>query len=52
MESIPLFTTVLGSEEINSVIETMKSGNIGTGNKTELFESDFCNKISQRYERC
>ena len=38
MESIPLFTTVLGSEEINSVIETMKSGNIGTGNKTELFE--------------
>ena len=49
MESIPLFTTVLGSEEINSVIETMKSGNIGTGNKTELFESDFAKYIGVKH---
>jgi dTDP-4-amino-4,6-dideoxygalactose transaminase len=42
---IPFALPDIGQEEIDSVVETMKSGWITTGNKTKLFEKKFTDYI-------
>lgn len=39
----------IGQEEINEVVDTIKSGWWGTGPKTEIFEKDFANYIGGKY---
>ncbi|MBI2856787.1 MAG: DegT/DnrJ/EryC1/StrS family aminotransferase [Chloroflexi bacterium] len=49
MESLPLIRPFLGPEEEAEVIDTLRSGAIGTGPKTERFEREFAAYIGRRY---
>lgn len=40
---------VIGEEEINEVVETLRSGWIGTGPKTLQFEEDFAEHVGSEY---
>ena len=39
----------LGDEEVNEVVDTLRSGWIGTGPKTEAFEREFAAYVGARY---
>ena len=43
---LPFALPAIGSEEINSVVDTLKSGWLTTGPKTKLFENNFCKQVN------
>jgi len=43
---LPFALPAIGKEEINSVVDTLKSGWLTTGPKTKLFESEFCAEVN------
>ncbi|WHH58255.1 DegT/DnrJ/EryC1/StrS family aminotransferase [Petroclostridium sp. X23] len=49
MMSIPVLKPSIGEEEINAVVEVMKSGWLGLGPKTEEFEKNFAQYIGADY---
>ncbi len=48
-QQIPFFRADIGSEEIESVIETLKSGWLTSGPKVKQFESDFSDFVGAKY---
>lgn len=46
---IPFFKATIGDEEINGVVETLKSGWLTTGPKTKQFESDFAEFVGAKH---
>lgn len=49
MEFMPLIRPVVGQEEEQEVLDTLRSGAIGTGPKTAQFERDFAAFIGRKY---
>jgi len=48
-EYIPVLKPSITEEEIASVVETMRSGWIGLGPKTEEFEKKFAEKVGAKF---
>src|SRR5487761_2714796 len=48
MLKIPFYKPSLGTEEIAEVVDTLQSGWLTTGAKTQQFERDFASYIGQR----
>lgn len=46
---IPFFKPSIGEEEINEVVDTLKSGWLTTGPKTKKFEEEFAKKVKAKY---
>jgi perosamine synthetase len=46
---IPISKVMLSDEEINAVIEILKSGNLRQGKKTEEFEQAFAQEVGSQY---
>ena len=46
---IPFYKPSLGDEEINEVVDTLKSGWLTTGPKTKQFERDFAGYLQQKH---
>ena len=49
MESIPLIQPLIGLEEEQEVVDTLRSGLIGTGAKTAQFEREFAAYLGRKY---
>jgi dTDP-4-amino-4,6-dideoxygalactose transaminase len=49
MEAIPLIRPLMGKEEEEEVINTLRSGLIGTGIKTERFEKEFAAYLGRKH---
>ncbi len=49
MEFIPFARPGIGDDEINEVIDTLKSGWLTTGPKTKLFEANFCDFVEAKH---
>lgn len=49
MSFIPYALPLTGEDEINEVVDTIKSGWLTTGPKTKQFESDFANFVGAKY---
>ena len=49
MSFIPYALPLTGEEEIEEVVDTIKSGWLTTGPKTKQFESDFCDFVDAKY---
>jgi len=49
VENIPLTRTFIGREEEEEVIQTLRSGLIGTGAKTELLEQEFAAYLGRKH---
>ena len=49
MSFIPYALPIIGSEEIEEVVATLKSGWLTTGPKTKAFEQDFCSYLSVKH---
>ena len=47
--NIPFYKPSLGDEEINEVVDTLKSGWLTTGPKTKQFERDFAGYLGQKH---
>lgn len=47
--SIPYFLPTIGEEEIQSVVETLRSGWLTTGPKTKLFEQKFAERVGAKH---
>ena len=46
---IPFHVPVIGEEEINEVVDTLRSGWLTTGPRTARFESDFKDYVGSKY---
>jgi perosamine synthetase len=46
---IPFFVPTIGKEEVESVVETLRSGWIATGPKVKQFEAEFARRIGARH---
>src|SRR5438874_1245845 len=46
---IPFFVPAIGEEEIQSVVETLRSGWLTTGPKTKAFEQQFAERTGARH---
>jgi len=49
LETIPLIRPFIGPEEESEVIDTLRSGVIGTGPKTQRFEADFASFVGRQH---
>src|SRR5438876_6998522 len=49
MIKIPFYKPSIGDDEINEVVETLKSGWLTTGPKTKQFEKEFAEYLQQRH---
>src|SRR4051794_23175804 len=49
MMKIPFYKPGIGSEEIDEVVDTLKSGWLTTGPKTKRFEADFAGYLDQKH---
>ncbi len=49
MLPIPFHKPSIGNEEINEVVDTLRSGWLTTGPKSRMFEAEFSKYIGQRY---
>src|SRR5213594_1563020 len=49
MLKIPFYKPSIGEDEINEVVETLKSGWLTTGPKTKQFEKEFAEYLQQRH---
>ncbi|MEK7282133.1 MAG: DegT/DnrJ/EryC1/StrS family aminotransferase, partial [Chloroflexota bacterium] len=49
MKFIPLIKPFIGQEEEQEVINTLRSGVIGTGPKTQQFEGKFAAYVGRKY---
>lgn len=46
---IPVLQPSIGQEEIDAVVEVLKSGWLGLGPKTEQFENEFADYVGSRF---
>ena len=46
---VPFFKASIGQEEIDSVVETLKSGWLTSGPKTQLFEKEFAKAVGTKF---
>jgi dTDP-4-amino-4,6-dideoxygalactose transaminase len=46
---IPFYKPSIGEEEINEVVDTLKSGWLTTGPKTKRFEAEFARYVQQEH---
>src|SRR5438874_13314181 len=49
MLKIPFYKPSIGAEEINEVVDTLKSGWLTTGPKTKQFEREFADYLKHRH---
>jgi dTDP-4-amino-4,6-dideoxygalactose transaminase len=47
--TVPFFIPTIGEEEIESVVETLRSGWLTTGPKVKLFEAQFAQRVGVRH---
>src|SRR6185295_408369 len=49
MQKIPFYKPSIGEDEINEVVDTLRSGWLTTGPKTKQFEKEFAAYIGQKH---
>jgi len=49
MKTIPFYKPHIGQEEIDEVVDTLRSGWLTTGPKTKQFEAEFAQYVSQKH---
>ena len=46
---IPIAKPLIGDEEINAVVEVLKSGMLASGKEVEAFEKEFAEYLGAKY---